>query len=423
MALKRLKHLWVVAGLAVLVAAASIVPAQASAAQFELGVPEFSGSADYQLHYGIDAKGITGDSLKLRLALDGDITGSFSYHIDAGFNMSSKPELDAEFKLGEAYVDASIGPVDLRLGNLVVNWGTADGINPTNVVNPRNMLSVTDLALGGTPVPAVEASYYFNNGSAVTGVLVLDFVPSAIPGELALVEPEGKPDKFTDKLELAIRGETMLAGYNVYASYFYGWQDLPAAWLGATGLPDPYPPFAPHLKYRRMHQFGLATAGTLGDAAVWFEGAVTVPAKLDELEAAPPAVLRLSDNAPSFQAVAGIDYTFDIGNGLFASAQVVYDSANTLLSPYSQPGAERKAGVYSLLVTRYSFTDDHQLELIGLFDITDKAGLAIPRYAYRPLPGVELWVGLIAGFGDEATPMGAAVKAANGITAGAKASF
>jgi hypothetical protein len=388
-----------------------------------VSAPEFSGSAEYQFHYGFQTKEITGDSLKLSLALDGDIGAWAAYHLDACASLSTKPELKSKLKLGEAYLDISLGPVDVRLGNQLVNWGTADGINPTSVVNPRDLLSVTDLGIAGAPVPAVAATYYFGSASAVTGVLVLDFVPAAIPGELAQVELEGRPDSFRDKLEFAVRGETMLGGHNVYASYFRGWQDLPAAWLRATGLPDPYPPFAPHLKYRRIHQFGLATAGTLGDAAVWLEGAVTVPDKLDELDAAPPATMPLSSNDPYFQVVAGADYTFNIGTGLFASAQLIYDSANALLSPYTQPGQERKAGVYSLVVTRYSPADNHQLELVGLVDLTGKAGLVIPRYTYMLAQAVELSIGAITGFGDNTSPLGAAVPEARGVIAGIKASF
>ncbi len=419
------KRLWIAAALAALLGAALLAPAGVGAvAAAAPGAPEFSGSAEYQFHYGFKAKDITGDSLKLRLALDGDIGAMAGYHVDASASLSTKPELAHRFKLGEAYLDVSLGPLDLRVGNQLVNWGTADGINPTSVVNPRDMLAVADLDIAGAPVPAVAATYYFANGSAVTGVLVLDFVPSAIPGELAQLEIEGKPDKFRDKLEVAIRGETMLGGHNVYASYFYGWQDLPAMWLQATVLPEPYPPvMMPHLKYRRMHQFGLATAGTLGDAAVWLEGAVTVPDKLDELDAPPPATMALSSNDPSFQIVAGADYTFDIGTGLFASAQLIYDSANALVSPYTQPGQERKAGVYSLLVTRYSPANDHQLELVGLVDLTGRAGLVIPRYTYKLAQAVELSVGAITGFGDDTSPLGAAVPAARGVFAGVKASF
>lgn len=423
----RMKRTWSLLGIVAMLITAFLAFAGAAVAA-EVAAPvagalEFSGSAEYQFHYGFEAKEVTGNSLNLRLALDGDIGARAGYHLDACASLSTVPELKSALKLGEAYLDVSWGPLDLRLGNQLINWGTADGINPTSVANPRDLLSVTDLGMAGAPVPAVAATYYFGSASAVTGVLILDFVPAAIPGQLAQVDMEGKPDSLQDSLEFAVRGETMLGGHNVYASYFRGWQDLPAAWLQATGLPDPYPPFAPHLKYRRMHQFGLATAGTLGDAGIWLEAAVTVPDKLQKLDEVPPYTMPLSSNDPYFQVVAGADYTFNIGTGLFASAQLIYDSANTLLSPYTQPGQERKAGIYSLLVTRYSPTDDHQLELVGLVDLTGRAGLVIPRYTYKPVQAVELSIGAIAGFGDNTSPLGLVVPAARGVIAGMKASF
>ena len=198
-----------------LIAALLALTGAAAAAVPIAGAPEFSGSAEYQFHYGFEAKEVTGDWLKLRLALEGDIGAWVGYHLDAWASLSTKPEAASKLELGEAYLDASLGPVDVRLGSQLINWGTADGINPTSVVNPRDLLSATDLSVAGAPVPAVAATYYFGSASAVTGVLVLDFVPAAIPGELAQVEPDGKPDSLRDNLEFAVRGETMLGGHNV----------------------------------------------------------------------------------------------------------------------------------------------------------------------------------------------------------------
>jgi len=45
----------------------------------------------------------------------------------------------SEIKLREAYVNAYMGPVDVRLGKQIVVWGRADGINPTNNITPQNL--------------------------------------------------------------------------------------------------------------------------------------------------------------------------------------------------------------------------------------------------------------------------------------------
>ena len=46
----------------------------------------------------------------------------------------------SEFDLREAYVNAYLGPFDLRIGRQIVVWGRGDGINPTNNITPENGL-------------------------------------------------------------------------------------------------------------------------------------------------------------------------------------------------------------------------------------------------------------------------------------------
>src|SRR5262249_24092505 len=38
--------------------------------------------------------------------------------------------------LREAYVNAYLGPVDLRIGQQIIVWGRADALNPTNNITP-----------------------------------------------------------------------------------------------------------------------------------------------------------------------------------------------------------------------------------------------------------------------------------------------
>jgi len=89
---------------------------------------------------------------------------------------------EAQFNLGEAYLDWYLDTTDWRIGRQVINWGTADGFNPTNVINPRETLSpaaLADGALEGEPVLAIQGSYYLPLGGSLTGVAVAEFVPAA----------------------------------------------------------------------------------------------------------------------------------------------------------------------------------------------------------------------------------------------------
>src|SRR5690606_32841844 len=47
------------------------------------------------------------------------------------------PKYEAELR--EGYVNAYLGPVDIRLGQQIIVWGKADGFNPTNNLTPTNL--------------------------------------------------------------------------------------------------------------------------------------------------------------------------------------------------------------------------------------------------------------------------------------------
>jgi hypothetical protein len=48
-------------------------------------------------------------------------------------------QTDLVLDLREAYVNAYVGALDIRLGHQIVVWGRADGVNPTNNLTPRDM--------------------------------------------------------------------------------------------------------------------------------------------------------------------------------------------------------------------------------------------------------------------------------------------
>ena len=72
----------------------------------------------------------------------------------------------------------------------------------------------------------------------------------------------------------------MIAGFDGHASYFSGWDDLPALWLEVM---DPAAPPAEG-NLQKDEAVCIAAAGTVGNSAVWFEGALKIPEHLPELE-------------------------------------------------------------------------------------------------------------------------------------------
>ncbi|MDD2201883.1 MAG: hypothetical protein PHQ21_06100 [Firmicutes bacterium] len=402
------------------------MPPVSSASELALApaLPEISGTVHWQLHYEPEQHTVAANGFGLKINLDGSFSDSLGYHLalSGRLEFASPPSPKADAALGEAYFDAWLGPLDLRAGRQVLSWGTADWINPTNVVNPSHMLSGAGqdvgAGMGAEAVPAIAGTLYAPGGSAVTGVVVLDFIPGKLPPGMEMFEPEGKPDTYPDRLEVAIRGETMIRGFNVYASYFNGWHDLPALWLEVT---DPTMPPCPKATYRGMRQFGLAVAGAVGNSAIWFEGALTVPERLSELEQ--PHALAMSSNDMAVRAVLGGDYTFP--SGLFVSEQLIYDSEGALISPYCRPGeaSTLDPALYWLSILRYAPNDKCTLEFAGLVDFSERSAMLLPRCTVKTIGNMEVWCALISVVGDESSDLAALSQMASGFAAGTRVSF
>ena len=124
----------------------------------------------------------------------------------------------------------------------MVRWGVADGINPTNVVNPASSGTSPAAALdvagaARKPVPGVEVTYYSDDGmSALTGVLVLGFVPGQLDGEFAEAAETapGMPERFPEGVEFALRARpcweaTTCASYSGVGRTF-----PPPGWKGTN---------------------------------------------------------------------------------------------------------------------------------------------------------------------------------------------
>ncbi len=73
--------------------------------------------------------------IRLRKGSWGDAYSELRFHNSNDSNTS-----ESCFALRETYVNAYWTDFDLRIGQQVVQWGKADGYNPTNVITPLNLL-------------------------------------------------------------------------------------------------------------------------------------------------------------------------------------------------------------------------------------------------------------------------------------------
>lgn len=173
---------------------------------------------------------------------------------------------DASAELREAYLTATFGSLDLRLGRQIVAWGRADGINPTGNLAAEDLTLLTledgDRRLGTT---TAAATWYFGD-VAVSGLWIPEFRGHRFPlpaagGALFVRDVREWPGD-----QWALRVERTGGAVDWSASFYRG-LDL---------SPDLVPTTAPGrigLRHRRISVTGLDAAATVGRFGVRAEGA------------------------------------------------------------------------------------------------------------------------------------------------------
>jgi hypothetical protein len=150
----------------------------------------------------------------------------------------------------EAYADVRYKALDLRIGRQILAWGQADLVNPTDHLSPRDFtdpLESTDERLGIWGIrPKLQLGDVLLDGAVVpvfTGS-ILPFgsprwsppMPPGIPNPadptqvipLAYeVLPDQEPATTFANMQYAAKVSGSVRGWDLSASYFDGWEDVP----------------------------------------------------------------------------------------------------------------------------------------------------------------------------------------------------
>ena len=351
--------------------------------------------------------------LEFRLVLEDYLETGSRLHF------STKGSWDWKNKEGDLFVDqlwlsGYSGDFDYVWGRQLLSWGTADGFNPTNYFARMSSSALISGEMGTDPLWAGQATYYGSNWSW-TGVVLPFFQAQEIDAFmreimvetdplacslLKAIEETKKPGGLGKDSEFALRGETNLAGWDLQASFFSGFESLP-------GLQIKFDPTAAPLplrfegKYRRQRFLGLAAAGTIGEAGVWGEVSYGGPVPFAESDHPLEAILSINENY--LQMTLGADYTFPWGRGLLAQGQYIYRGQGSLLAPYAQ---KIEAAQYLYGRFAYDFSPDDALELVVIHGLKDQSGLLLPLYTHRFPRSLSLQVGLLGVYGGEGKEFG-----------------
>jgi len=231
-------------------------------------------------------------------------------------------------ELNEAYLTIDMERVDFIVGRKMMRWGTGDGINPMDLINPRDYRNPIASARADARLPVLLADGIFLLGPvSIEGV----FVPKAEVNELPLPdspwEPKGlrdmrksaesgeivlshgeEPDDWFKDAEFAFRVSTVTGGFDLALLYYNGHTDDPV--YHRDYLPDGRLLFTP--VYSHYQAYGFNFAKGFERATIRGELAVK-PGLLFSIDSNDSSYVEDSDGLTArdlYQGVIGIDRTF-----------------------------------------------------------------------------------------------------------------
>ena len=157
-----------------------------------------------------------------------------SYYVYDGLN--KKETWDFQ----EAYIDYYSDFLDVRFGRQVIAWGKADEINPTDILNPQNLSSLSEeKGIRKIGLLALKTEWKFSD-FILEGIWKPEFndmkFPAmnsrwaffTIPGLDKLPEPEYPKNRIQDT-EWAFKLSRTISLYDLSVSYFDGWDNIVTA--------------------------------------------------------------------------------------------------------------------------------------------------------------------------------------------------
>jgi len=179
-------------------------------------------------------------------------------------------------RLLEAYVTIHFAKADLRLGNQIVAWGRADGINPTDNLTPHDYVVLLpleeDQRFGTT---AAKLDVYLSPQLTLTAFATPFFQPSKFPlppGESLI---ETRPADTASNGEVALKLNRTGGDIDWSVSYFHGNSLLPNVAQNAS---------ANELRYDHVDVVGADVARNFGRFGLRSEIAYSRPADTDNAD-------------------------------------------------------------------------------------------------------------------------------------------
>uniref|UniRef100_A0A7C3IH42 Uncharacterized protein n=1 Tax=Gracilinema caldarium TaxID=215591 RepID=A0A7C3IH42_9SPIR len=321
--------------------------------------------------------------------------------------------LGGTVELKEAWVEASLGGLDLRLGKQLAAWGLADGNNPTDTINARHQGTRYTTTLDEQKIASwmLNGTYYLPNNLGTLQALLL---PVSIPNDLPSIamtilagpttiniKDDAYPDVSLGNMEGGLRSLWYLGNLSVSGSYFTYLDRYPDFVVTTTGFPIPttitYTPV-----HNRIHQFGLDAAYAIAGYDIRSEWALSLT---KDMEGSSP-----SEKNPYLQGVLQMSRSFINSTTTLSLAWAPryvlnykapedYASpsdqqAATMLRQYDGQAYQWENGLSLRLAGKY-LNETLQPELLFLAETSAKDWLGTASVSYQLADGISLKGGTV----------------------------
>ncbi len=295
--------------------------------------------------------------------------------------------------LNEAYLTIDTECMDIILGKKMMRWGTGDGINPMDLINPRDYRDPIASARADARLPILLADGIFLLGPVTIEAVVIPkpevnefplpnspWEPKALKemrrmaksGEIVLAARE-EPDNWFKDSEFAFRVSTVWHGFDLALLYYNGYPDDPA--YHCDYLTDGRMRFTPRYHHYKAYGFNFAK----GFERVTIRGEVAVkPGLLFSIDSNDPSYKEDRDGLVSrdlYQGVIGIDRTFF--TNLYVNLQFFTDVIEDGQEPLA---ARRKTHGITFEISDKFLDDDLAAGFRGMY-FTSNEGSAFEIFA------------------------------------------
>jgi len=320
----------------------------------------------------------------------------------------------------EAYFQVSdflISGLDLKVGKQRISWGTADGINPTDNLNPPDLSDPMNFS-EHIPTETVKLDYYIGSFD-ISGIYIPAFHPALLPQDTMMLGqlPFGgieMPDNTLKNSSFAGKIKGNILNFDVSASYLYGWNGFP------------YVPSYVFFQYafEREQMLGCDFSGEIASVGIWGEGGYFIPqvCSLTTVNSVNEPVIIDSIFKPYYKGVIGFDYTFPWN--IYLNIQGIHGMPFERKEFNITKNTYKDVGNYIFGRMEKNLSDVTKFTIAGGVEIKkDSLGYIFsPKVEYHPVYNLKLEAGYFYTGGDAGTLFGR-MKAFKQIFIGGKLSF